>query len=65
MRTVRILWVAGAVFGEPAGITVKQYVSEDIAFDVTVNRSSLENDTFYLHIDYLHHIGRLFGKPRM
>jgi hypothetical protein len=51
----------GAVFGEPTGITAKQFLSEDVALDLTVYWSFVENDTFYLHFDYLEHADTLFS----
>jgi hypothetical protein len=52
----------GAVFGEPTGITAKQYVSSHIAFDATIYWSFVANDTLYAHLDYLHHTDTLFGQ---
>ncbi len=50
----------GAVLGEPTGLTAKQYVSDDIAFDATVYWSFVARDTFYVHVDYLHHTDSFF-----
>jgi hypothetical protein len=50
----------GAVFGEPTGISAKQYLSGDIALDLTVYWSFVANDTLYVHLDYLHHTDSVF-----
>jgi len=45
----------GAILGEPTGISVKKWISQDQAIDAAAAWSFSENDSFQLHADYLIH----------
>lgn len=45
----------GAIVGEPTGLSVKKWLSEDRAIDAAAAWSFSENDSFQFHADYLFH----------
>jgi len=46
---------AGVMLGEPAGISLKNWLSRKTAFDIGLAWSFEEEDDFHLHADYLWH----------
>lgn len=45
----------GVIVGEPTGLSLKYWLSDDRAFDAAVAWSFSENDSFQFHADYLIH----------
>lgn len=45
----------GVILGEPTGISVKKWISNDRAIDAAAAWSFAENDSFQFHADYLIH----------
>jgi len=45
----------GAIFGEPTGITLKWWLTRDVAMDATAAWSFADDSAFQLHVDYLVH----------
>jgi len=45
----------GVILGEPTGISVKKWLSNEHAIDAAAAWSFSENDSFQLHADYLFH----------
>lgn len=45
----------GVILGEPTGISVKKWISDEHAIDAAIAWSFSENDSFQFHADYLIH----------
>lgn len=45
----------GIIAGEPAGVTLKNWVGEKAAVDAAAAWSFSENESFQFHVDYLRH----------
>ena len=45
----------GVIAGEPTGISIKKWLSQDTAIDAAAAWSFTENDSFQFHADYLIH----------
>lgn len=54
----------GVIVGEPTGISIKKWISDERAIDAALAWSFSENDSFQFHADYLiHNFGLLNIEP--
>jgi hypothetical protein len=53
----------GIIIGEPTGLSLKKWISNDRAIDGGIAWSFSENDSMHLHGDYLIHRFDLFASP--
>lgn len=53
----------GIIIGEPTGLSLKKWISNDRAIDGGIAWSFSENDSMHLHADYLIHRFDLFASP--